>query len=182
MNHDTRFRADCAAFVQVQLGTHSDDACAYVGCAECGKRWGELTPHDQMRRKWCPHCLAPGKGESVMPHLPSWYGGRPDNYVPGFFDDLGELVAELEDEPETVPTWKERGEMVHLLAHKYRAKAGNANLGTKHIGRAIAKVRKDLAKAGIDIDDETLKIDRRRYAATTESSRRYAKTKRKQKQ
>jgi hypothetical protein len=72
--------------------------------------------------------------------------------------------------------------MVHLLAHKYRAKAGNANLGTKHIGRAIAKVRKDLAKAGIDIDDETLKIDRRRYAATTESSRRYAKTKRKQKQ
>ena len=173
MNHDPRFRAECAAFVQVQLGTHSDDACAYVACAECGKRWGGLPPHDQMRRNWCPHCLAPGKGESVMPHLPSWYGGRPDNYVPGFFDDMGELVAELEDkpEPETGPTWKERGEMVHVLAHKYRAKAGKTNLSTKHIGRAIDKVRKDLAKAGFDVDEETLKIDRRRYAGTTKSAR-----------
>jgi hypothetical protein len=185
MNHDPRFRAECAAFVQVQLGTHSDDACAYVGCAECGKRWGELTPHDQMRRKWCPHCLAPGKGESVMPHLPSWYGGRPDNYVPGFFEGIGELVAELEedDEPEDAgPTWKERGEMVHVLATRYREKAGKKICSRAHIHRAIAKVRKDLAKAGIDIDDETLKKDRRRYADTTNSSRRYAETKRKQKQ
>ena len=172
MNHDPRFRAECAAFVQVQLGTHSDDACAYVACASCGKRWGGLPPHDQLRRNWCPHCLAPGKGEPVMPHLPTWYGGRPDNYVPGFFDDLGELVAELEeDEPDTGPTWKERGEMVHVLANRYRQKAGKTIISRAHIRRAIAKVRKGLAKAGFDVDEATLKKDRRRYADTTKSAR-----------
>jgi len=177
MNQDLKFRRECEQFVLSQLGANSDDAAAYFSCADCGTRWGHLLPREQSTRTFCDNCHAANTRTAVDPHRPAWYGTTPPNYVPPFFADIDadngdESESAKDHQPEAIG-WKERGRMVHQQAQKYRLGSGKKTLGKKHIARAAKKIAAALLLHGLEIDAETLASDRRRYADTMSSARRY---------
>jgi hypothetical protein len=149
---DYSFRHSCAAFIQEQLGTTSDDASAAFACSECGARFGHLDPTQQPNVGFCLACES---GCAPVPVDPIQL-----NWVP---EDKGhcDAGAGLQKSPATRYSPEEiaLGKTVHERAVAEMRRRGVPRLHRRHVDIAISQLREE----GVTQSSDRLRVLRKRY-------------------